>query len=121
MLSKAKVSHNSMIDLGYIRSTDRLWLIQDEILVLTETSGKLLLELDLKVTLNRIQEQDRILTWHLNNVIHNVFRLKIVELSLCKIKRMCQSDYSKSTEKEAQQSLIKDLFVFGEFIFHDGI
>ena len=34
---------------------------------------------------------------------------------------MCQSDYSKSTEKEAQQSLIKDLFVFGEFIFHDGI
>ena len=52
MLTKTEVSDHSVVDLGDVRSTDRLRLIEDEVFVLSEPSSELLLKLNLKVALN---------------------------------------------------------------------
>lgn len=82
MFTQAEVSDHSMINLGDVRSTNRLRLVEDEVFVLSELSLELLLKLNLEVAFNRVQEHDGILTGHLQNVVHYVLRLEIVQLGL---------------------------------------
>lgn len=52
MFSKTEVSDYSVVNLGDVRSTNRLGFIEDEVFVLSKPSGELLLKLNLEVALN---------------------------------------------------------------------
>ena len=54
-------------------------------------------------------------------MLNEVFALEIVDFMLLKVELVGQTDDLQSTQEQAEQSLIEDLLVFGELVFHNGV
>ena len=88
-----------MLDSCDVGASNWLRFVKDEILILTIQSHELLLKVQIEVGLHGIEEHNRILTWSLKHVIHDILRLEIVKLSRTQLEAMAQGQYLESTEE----------------------
>ena len=54
-------------------------------------------------------------------MIHNIFRLKVVQLRGCELQGVRERQDLQSTQEEAEQCLIEDVLILREFILHYSI
>ena len=81
LISQRPVRLQTVLYQRDIRTADRLWFVQDEVLVLAIEAKEFAFVVQIEVGLHGIEEHDWVLAGCLQYVVHNVLGLQVVELS----------------------------------------